>query len=268
MAAVAETSDRDPWREKGTVYLLHFEQPYKHARHYLGWTLDLDDRLARHRGEKEKDGRGARLVEVVIAAGISVQLARTWNGDRFFERHIKGRGLTAYCPVCTKHPRNPVGGVETFRANGGTMTKSTHKNSSTDKRRWVVRQKSKYGSTRFYIVDQEAPSSGPPLMALTLRSWADGVVRELARDPKFAPGAKVKFTEEAGFGLGASEPDELHRVTEDRYGAGDVGVLAHPHPNQAADGCVGWWYVEVDSKLGEPRKLYVGVWREGLEVLP
>jgi hypothetical protein len=23
---------------RGTVYLLHFERPYKHARHYLGFT--------------------------------------------------------------------------------------------------------------------------------------------------------------------------------------------------------------------------------------
>ncbi len=36
----------------------------------------------------------------------------------------------------------------------------------------------------------------------------------------------------------------------------------------AANGCVGWWYVEVDSKIGEPRKLYVGVWPGGFEVLP
>ncbi|MBB5085041.1 putative GIY-YIG superfamily endonuclease [Nonomuraea endophytica] len=30
----------------GTVYLLHFAQPYRHARHYLGWTTDLQARLA------------------------------------------------------------------------------------------------------------------------------------------------------------------------------------------------------------------------------
>ena len=26
---------------QGTVYLLHFSEPYKHARHYTGWTEDL-----------------------------------------------------------------------------------------------------------------------------------------------------------------------------------------------------------------------------------
>ena len=65
----------------GTVYLLHFERPYKHARHYLGFAEDLERRLELHRA-----GRGARLVEVVVAAGIGFQLVRTWEGDRTLER--------------------------------------------------------------------------------------------------------------------------------------------------------------------------------------
>jgi hypothetical protein len=46
----------------GTVYLLHFDRPYRHARHYLGWTADetVDARLARHRA-----GGGARLIAVI-----------------------------------------------------------------------------------------------------------------------------------------------------------------------------------------------------------
>jgi hypothetical protein len=35
----------------GVVYLLHFSKPYKHARHYTGWTESsgsLKARLARH----------------------------------------------------------------------------------------------------------------------------------------------------------------------------------------------------------------------------
>lgn len=143
--------------------------------------------------------------------------------------------------------------------------KASREKSSTDKRRWVVRQKSYYGNVSFQIIDQES-SSDEPLMTVQKRSWADGIVRELSRDPGIQPGVKVRFADDAN-GLGASERDELHRVTEERYGAGEVGVLAFPHPNQAANGCVGWWYVEVDSKIGEPRKLYVGVWPGGFEVL-
>ncbi len=98
--------------EQGTVYLLHFDSAYKHARHYLGWTTDLESRLRRHRGEGEKDGRGSRLVEIVMAAGINFQVARLWRGDRHLERRIKGRGLAAYCPICSPRARSPVGAVE------------------------------------------------------------------------------------------------------------------------------------------------------------
>ena len=44
----------------GTVYLLHFDQPYKHARHYVGWASNVKRRLAEHEA-----GRGARLLAVV-----------------------------------------------------------------------------------------------------------------------------------------------------------------------------------------------------------
>lgn len=55
-----------------TVYLLHFSQPYKHARHYLGSAGDLSRRMAEHRL-----GRGARLLAVIVAAGVGFTLART-----------------------------------------------------------------------------------------------------------------------------------------------------------------------------------------------
>ena len=79
-----------------TVYLLHFETPYKHARHYLGSTYDLDVRLARHQA-----GTGARLMEVITQAGISWYLARTWEGGRNLERALKQRkNSPKLCPVC------------------------------------------------------------------------------------------------------------------------------------------------------------------------
>jgi len=82
----------------GTVYLTHFDRPYRHAGHYLGWTSDLDSRLAAHR-----NGTGARLMEVIKEAGIGFQLVRTWKGTRKLERQLKNRGGHArVCPVCRK----------------------------------------------------------------------------------------------------------------------------------------------------------------------
>jgi hypothetical protein len=49
------------------IYLIHFESPYHHARHYLGYCEDgrLAQRLARHRS-----GRGSPLMLAVELAGI------------------------------------------------------------------------------------------------------------------------------------------------------------------------------------------------------
>lgn len=80
----------------GTVYLLHLDRPYKHARHYLGWASDLQSRLASHAG-----GTGAKLLRVARDAGIGWTLARTWPGDRHRERQLKRQGgRSRMCPVC------------------------------------------------------------------------------------------------------------------------------------------------------------------------
>ena len=85
----------------GMVYLLHFDQPYKHARHYVGWATNVKRRLAEHQA-----GRGARLLAVVHAAGIGWQLARMWPGSRARERQIKRQGGHArHCPLCGVRPR-------------------------------------------------------------------------------------------------------------------------------------------------------------------
>jgi hypothetical protein len=56
----------------------------------------LNARLAQHRA-----GRGARLLEVVTAAGIGFTLARTWEGSRYRERQLKRQGgAAALCPIC------------------------------------------------------------------------------------------------------------------------------------------------------------------------
>ena len=88
----------------GTIYLLHFDTPYQHARHYTGWTDNLAARLDMHR-----KGTGSRLLAVIGAAGIGFTLARTTTGTRVKERAIKNAGgAVRYCPICTPHPRQGV----------------------------------------------------------------------------------------------------------------------------------------------------------------
>jgi predicted GIY-YIG superfamily endonuclease len=85
---------------RGTVYLIHLDPPYKHARHYTGWTANLDQRLAEHRA-----GIGARLLDVAQKAGGSWHLVRTWPGTKKLERAIKDtRAVPRLCPECSPHP--------------------------------------------------------------------------------------------------------------------------------------------------------------------
>lgn len=73
-------------------------------------------------------------------------------------------------------------------------------------------------------------------------------------------GTLVRFTAD---NLGASKIDELSRVTGDRYGVGDSGVVAFAHPNPAL--AARWFYVQVKAKTPPTPEgdgdefLYVGV---------
>jgi hypothetical protein len=91
-----------------TVYLLHFDRPYKHARHYIGYTPgSVRNRVALHR-----KGQGARLMAVVAGAGIGFKLARTWPGGRARERQIKRQGgASRCCPMCGVKSMKPRGGA-------------------------------------------------------------------------------------------------------------------------------------------------------------
>jgi len=50
------------------IYILHFDTPYHHARHYVGYCGDgtLEQRLERHR-----TGQGSRRM-------LAIELAGTW----------------------------------------------------------------------------------------------------------------------------------------------------------------------------------------------
>lgn len=86
-------------RTHGWVYILHFDLPYHHALHYVGWALELFPRLDAH-----ARGKGARLMEVLANVGIGWQLVSFRRGTRTDERKIKNAKNTGrFCPICQGH---------------------------------------------------------------------------------------------------------------------------------------------------------------------
>jgi predicted GIY-YIG superfamily endonuclease len=83
--------------EPGTVYVLHFDPPYRHAGHYIGWAHDADARVAQHIA-----GVGSPLVRAAVLVGSQVRLAATFSGSRYLERRLKRwHNTTArVCPIC------------------------------------------------------------------------------------------------------------------------------------------------------------------------
>lgn len=98
-------------RRVGVVYLLCFvdqdghKARYQHAAHYLGYAgRDEDGCLAlAARLEEHRSGHGARLTQVVVAAGLTFKVTRTWRGTRGTERALKDTWHSGVklCPDCT-----------------------------------------------------------------------------------------------------------------------------------------------------------------------
>jgi predicted GIY-YIG superfamily endonuclease len=88
--------------KRGVVYLIHFERPFKHARHYIGFAGGKDHR---ERIERHRNGRGARLLQVLNEHGIGYRVVRVWrNVTRDFERKLKnswGGHKDSLCPACS-----------------------------------------------------------------------------------------------------------------------------------------------------------------------
>ena len=77
-------------------YLIHFDKPYKHARHYLGATWNLEARIRAH-----KQGQGSPLIKAVNEAGITWKVVRTWGSGFRVEKRGKTLQNNCYlCPIC------------------------------------------------------------------------------------------------------------------------------------------------------------------------
>lgn len=73
-----------------SVYLLHIDPPYKHARHYIGWSKAYrpNERINQHLLDTAKANP---LIKAAIAAGCLVSVAHIWHqrANRKFERQLK-----------------------------------------------------------------------------------------------------------------------------------------------------------------------------------
>jgi predicted GIY-YIG superfamily endonuclease len=85
------------YRATSNVYLVHFESPLCHARHYLGATDDVNARLEGHR-----EGKGANILRVCNENDIKYKIVRVWENKPIgYERKLKNRkNAPLLCPVC------------------------------------------------------------------------------------------------------------------------------------------------------------------------
>jgi len=88
-----------------TVYILHLESPFHHARHYTGFSKNgrtLKVRVGHH----ENGTARCKFTDALHRNGIHFTLARIFKqADRNFERKLKKtHNVSRYCPVC--NPEN------------------------------------------------------------------------------------------------------------------------------------------------------------------
>lgn len=93
------------------IYLLHFERPLHHARHYLGWSAGTgEDRIEAHRA-----GHASKLTAAVVRAGIKIEVGRIWpEGTREQEHRMKAHSerlcfrTSELCYICRYERRESV----------------------------------------------------------------------------------------------------------------------------------------------------------------
>lgn len=86
------------------VYLIHFDKPFHHAKHYIGYVhSDLGGILEAHR-----NGYGSKVLRALMKAGIGWQVVKLWKeGGRKFEKQLKRRKKTSvFCPICRGRERD------------------------------------------------------------------------------------------------------------------------------------------------------------------
>jgi hypothetical protein len=91
------------------VYLLHFDRPFKHARHFVGATKSVTTIKALLQGSATNVQ--SPLVDAARADGVAFVVARTWLNGYARTNDLPNRhNLGVLCPVCqlgAKRRRRP-----------------------------------------------------------------------------------------------------------------------------------------------------------------
>jgi|SRR5579883_1630627 len=78
-----------------TVYLVHLDEPYRHAQHLLGLCGNLEKWLARQRRAKVSP-----LLRAASRSGIAWEVVRTWAGGPDLLRRLQAQSRGRLCPRC------------------------------------------------------------------------------------------------------------------------------------------------------------------------
>lgn len=99
---------------RGYVYVLCFDRPFSHARHYIGCSTDLRGRLRTH-----ARGAGARIVKAAAAVGIGFTLGAVGCCNvatlRRLERQAKDwHGAAGFCVRCAGESVRAIPGTRPY----------------------------------------------------------------------------------------------------------------------------------------------------------
>jgi hypothetical protein len=96
----------DLYHQRGDVYILHLDPPYKHAAHYSGFGPEQTGGAAARVADQAAGGTAAaRLMQVQHEAGGTFRIGRVWHGvTREREVRVKESSAAKYCLICRGQP--------------------------------------------------------------------------------------------------------------------------------------------------------------------
>lgn len=99
----------------GWVYILHFDRPHHHARHYIGCCSNLHHRMLAH-----SNGEGANLMKVLVGLGIGWTIGGLYfiqdeSKMRRIERRAKNqKNSERFCELCSPEGTRRLVGAESY----------------------------------------------------------------------------------------------------------------------------------------------------------